>query len=102
MENDQDNLFVSAPNMMETNKKNKNELFMDFDVLEVKNGLQKEENLTETVKLKSVQNPFQDNLANSDILPKIQKLDVQINENYISKLGTTENASSVENKESAH
>jgi len=39
MENDQDNLFVSAPNMMETNKKNKNELFMDFDVLEVKNGL---------------------------------------------------------------
>ena len=39
MENDQDNLFVSAPNMMETSKKNKNELFMDFDVLEVKNGL---------------------------------------------------------------
>ena len=58
--------------------------------------------MTETAKLKSVQNPFQDNLANSDILPKIQKLDVQINENYISQLGTTENASSAESKESAH
>lgn len=65
---------------------------MDFDVLEVKNDEVKDDNLTETVKLKSVQNPFQDNLANSDILPKIQKLDVQINENYISPMGTTENA----------
>ena len=45
--------------MMESSKKNKDELFMDFDVLNEdsnggRNSLLKEGSMTETVKLKSV------------------------------------------------
>ena len=34
-----ENYLRERPREEKTNKKNKNELFMDFDVLEVKNGL---------------------------------------------------------------
>ena len=41
--------------------------------------------MTKTTSTESAENPFTDNLANSVALPLTQKLDVQIDENYLAQ-----------------
>lgn len=41
--------------------------------------------MTKTTSTESAENPFKDNLANSEALPTINKLSVKIEENYLSK-----------------
>lgn len=50
----------------------------------------------------STENPFKDNLANSEALPLTQKLDVKIEENYIGQFNNIEGDKEIEDTKNMH
>merc|ERR1711935_570279 len=80
---DDDEIFI----VHEEGDENQNDLFVDGagfqDFGDAENEKKEIKNVEGTETSPTIENPFVDNLANSENLPVTQKLDVKINDDYL-------------------